>query len=579
MAAEPVTQKHTSIRCASLHGTLTTVKICQSTQRNSFGFRATMLQPCMDTVSKVGTESKLVKGHALIPKIAQSVLLTTFTTAAFLCITMAISIAATAQAPYVPFEGEKSAWHDGFDRFDYMLDCASATITPFKRPENEGFGIGGPPAGSRRCVVICPKHPAPGNPWCWRGCYWDHQPQTEVELLRRGFHIAYISADATTRPDKEWDVWYEYLTGKHGLSPKPAFVGMSRGGEFALTWATSHPDKVTAIYADNPGGNDEMMRRLPDMARADVPLMLVCGSIDPILNRFALPIESIYQQYGGRVSVMIKDGAGHHPHSLQDPTPLADFIENSFKEAVPAKPEFVGENKYVRSTYLSAEEKYQSFPKDGYNITLRGPVFLPHYQRYDVTLGFATPITMICPNAPASGQPWVLRAGYVPRDAVVDQALLAKGYHIVVAPIGFNADGPDYNEWAKLYTYLVGHGFSAKPVMEGSGGAAAAVYGWAILNPDKVSRIYAENALMHAPYLKRSPLDNLAPLAKAGVKILHVCSRPDAFVISETTEAKQRYTALNGFILTFIIPQRGGAHSNALQGDITNIVDLIVSDH
>jgi hypothetical protein len=27
---------------------------------------------------------------------------------------------------------------------------------------------------------------APGNSWSWQGGYWNHQPQTEIELLRRG---------------------------------------------------------------------------------------------------------------------------------------------------------------------------------------------------------------------------------------------------------------------------------------------------------------------------------------------------------------------------------------------------------
>lgn len=132
------------------------------------------------------------------------------------------------QPAYVPFEGEKSTWHDGYERYDFTMDGSTLAVTPFKRPENEKFGIGGPPAGARRCVVICPKQPAPGNPWSWRGCYWDHQPQTEVALLKRGFHIAYISADASLKPDKYWDAWYAFLTEKHGLSKKPAFIGMSR---------------------------------------------------------------------------------------------------------------------------------------------------------------------------------------------------------------------------------------------------------------------------------------------------------------------------------------------------------------
>ena len=249
---------------------------------------------------------------------------------------------AAADDAYVPFEGEKSSWHDGFDRFDYLMDEETLDIQPFKRGENEKFGIKDPPQGKRRCVVIVPKRPALGNPWSWRGCYWDHQPQTEVELLRRGFHVAYISANATLKPGKQWDAWYAFLTEKHGLSKKPAFVGMSRGGEYAYTWATANPGKVSCIYADNPGVNPDVLKKLGDLAAADVPVLHVCGSIDPLLGRSSTTIETIYQQFGGRISVMIKEGSGHHPHSLRDPKPIADFISQSVQPADDAPPSYLG---------------------------------------------------------------------------------------------------------------------------------------------------------------------------------------------------------------------------------------------
>ncbi len=58
-------------------------------------------------------------------------------------------------------------------------------------------------------------------PWShWQGVATGiHQPQAEVELLKRGFCIAFITPD----PGKQWDAWYAYLTEKHGLSKKPAF--------------------------------------------------------------------------------------------------------------------------------------------------------------------------------------------------------------------------------------------------------------------------------------------------------------------------------------------------------------------
>jgi|SRR5258706_5159820 len=102
---------------------------------------------------------------------------------------------ARAVDSYIPFEGEKTTWHDNLDRYDYLMDEASFAITPFKRPDSERFAVGNPPQGQRRCIVVVPKQPAPGHPWSWQACYWDHEPQTEVELLRRGFHIAFITPD------------------------------------------------------------------------------------------------------------------------------------------------------------------------------------------------------------------------------------------------------------------------------------------------------------------------------------------------------------------------------------------------
>src|SRR5712672_904404 len=99
----------------------------------------------------------------------------------------------------VAFSGDKSVWH-GFDRYDFEIDDSTLSITPFKTPPGEGDGIGAPAKGKHRCVIVVPKEFAPGNPWSWRGCYWDYAPQTEIALLHRGFCIAYISASWDLKP-------------------------------------------------------------------------------------------------------------------------------------------------------------------------------------------------------------------------------------------------------------------------------------------------------------------------------------------------------------------------------------------
>src|SRR5258708_20648326 len=95
------------------------------------------------------------------------------------------SSSATAADVYIPFEGEKTTWHEGFDRYDFMMDDATGAITPMRAPASEvtSFGIDvSITGGKRRYVVVVPKQPAPRNPWPWQGCYWNPHPPTQLDL-------------------------------------------------------------------------------------------------------------------------------------------------------------------------------------------------------------------------------------------------------------------------------------------------------------------------------------------------------------------------------------------------------------
>ena len=288
--------------------------------------------------------------------------------------------ATTADAP-MPFAGEKTVWH-GFDRCDFLMDQENLTIKSFKAMKDEGTGIKARLQGQWRCIVVAPRKSAPGNPWSWRGCYFDHEPQAEVELLKRGFHIGFIQSD----PGKAWDAWYAFLTEKHGLSSKPNFIGMSRGGYNAFAWATANPGKISCIYADNPAISRESLMKLDELARNDVPLLHICGSIDPLLGTHTLKIETIYQQLGGRISVMIKEGVGHHPHSLRDPKPIANFIVDSLQPQGGKPPAFVGKS-FTKSAYYGVENSYREFPTEKTHVTCRGAWITGCHDRYEFRLG------------------------------------------------------------------------------------------------------------------------------------------------------------------------------------------------
>ena len=491
---------------------------------------------------------------------------------AILAATLAWGGAVTRAAEgYTPFEGVKSAWHDGFDRYDFVMDEGSLAIAPFKRPDGEGFGVEAPEKGKRRCIVVVPKRPAPGNPWSWRGQYWDHEPQAEVELLRRGFHVAFVTPD----PGKPWDAWYAYLTEAHGLSKTPAFVGMSKGGVNAYDWATAHPGMVSCIYADNPAIRPDAFARLGDLAGNDVALLNVCGSQDFLLERHTLAIEARYHQLGGRITVMIKDGPAHHPHSLRDPRPIADWV---VEHSGPGgdRPAFA-DGGFAKSYYYGLGSTYTFLEREQTYATCRGPGFAACYDRYDARAdgpwGLAG-MAVIVPKAAAPGKPWVFRADPIGRDAAVDQALLAKGFHVVVAPLIAQA-GPVRGQWDDVYRKLVDRGFSRKPVLEGAGTAAGEAYAWAIENPDKVSCIYAENPALRSLMAAAPPLDHLDALARAGVPLIHACGALDPWLESQTRAVEGRYKELGGKIA--VIVDEGRGHFPTAPRDPGPVVEFILA--
>ena len=82
------------------------------------------------------------------------------TGATFCAAAAVLSSSAAAQGAYVPFQGEKTAWHDGFDRYDFIMDDATGAISPMTAPASEVTSFGIDEAvkdGKRRGVVVVPR--------------------------------------------------------------------------------------------------------------------------------------------------------------------------------------------------------------------------------------------------------------------------------------------------------------------------------------------------------------------------------------------------------------------------------------
>ncbi|MBD0777802.1 prolyl oligopeptidase family serine peptidase [Maribacter sp. ANRC-HE7] len=218
--------------------------------------------------------------------------------------------------------------------------------------------------------IVEPKNVAVGKPWVWRSRYWGHEPQVEIALLERGFHVVYCDVFESFL-NKEglliWDGFYQLLT-KAGLSNKSVMEGMSRGGGYIYRWAAFHPGRVSAVYADAPlldfklyfkGSNSSFPQKwelfkknfgfksdeealafkgnpmdlTETIAKAGFPMLHVVGDADevvPVSEHTAL-FEQKIKAAGGSIQVIHKPGVNHHPHSLANPQPIVDFILQATK--------------------------------------------------------------------------------------------------------------------------------------------------------------------------------------------------------------------------------------------------------
>lgn len=261
----------------------------------------------------------------------------------FCCVFSAEDVARAADANR-PFPGKVSQWH-GFDRYEFEVD-------------------------GRLASVVAPKKTAVGKPWVWHGEFFGHKPAPDIALLEQGFHIVYLGVPnmlGAPRAVKHWNTLYAELTTKYGFAKKVALVGLSRGGLYCYNWAAENPDKVACIYADAPvcdfkswpggkgkgpgdkhnwqlvlevyGFKDEAealaydknpVDNLTPLAKAKVPLLHVYGDADEVVpwDENTGIVAERYRKLGGDIELIVKPGVKHHPHGLEDPTPIVEFIRH-----------------------------------------------------------------------------------------------------------------------------------------------------------------------------------------------------------------------------------------------------------
>jgi hypothetical protein len=71
---------------------------------------------------------------------------------------------------------------------------------------------------------------------------------------------------------------------------------------------------------------DAPLDHLAPLAGAGVPILHVCGRLDPFLDGQTKEVEKRYRDLNGKFTLIVQDDVGHYPLSPADPTPAVEWI-------------------------------------------------------------------------------------------------------------------------------------------------------------------------------------------------------------------------------------------------------------
>ena len=222
----------------------------------------------------------------------------------------------------------------------------------------------------RTAIVVFPNEPNEKKNWLLKTEYFAAFQGFELQMLARGWHLAYVGNKSRWDFAEDLDIkkrFAKHLQETYGLADKCFPVGMSCGGMIAVELAAKHPDMISALYLDAPvmnllscpaglGKAGEIVRKvlLPEfisvtnmdvsqllsyrnhpidkmhlLLQNNIPIILVYGDADDVVpyDENGALLEKYYRENRGTIITIGKPGCAHHPHGLEDPTPIIEFAE------------------------------------------------------------------------------------------------------------------------------------------------------------------------------------------------------------------------------------------------------------
>lgn len=209
-------------------------------------------------------------------------------------------------------------------------------------------------------TVIRPERPC--GKWIWKTEFLYAFDEAERALCDRGYTRVYYKISnryGSDRAVRMMRAFHAHVVKKFDLEEKCVLFGFSRGGLYAFNFALFYPELVDKIYLDAPvldlrtwppEGTKERaqvyeefgltaealeifrghpIENLEEFFALGIPLLLVAGGADEVVPfpQNAGRMIDWCREHGVEITSIVKPDCRHHPHSLEDVTPILNFVQ------------------------------------------------------------------------------------------------------------------------------------------------------------------------------------------------------------------------------------------------------------
>lgn len=231
----------------------------------------------------------------------------------------------------------------------------------------------------KEAIIVFPDEKDPCGNWLLKTEYWDGFPQTELAMVKRGFHLAYIKNETrfATKADCERKARFvHYLSEKYKLRKQCVPVGYSCGGAHAVNFAGFFPKCVCCLFLDAPVLNfcdypgrlqdakceqvwenefvqaypnvtrwellhfpHHPLNRIPALKSAGIPVIMLYGTEDQLVRYECNGklLELAYADTPELLTVISRYLQGHHPHGVLLSPGDANIISDKIPELIWSK--------------------------------------------------------------------------------------------------------------------------------------------------------------------------------------------------------------------------------------------------